>query len=167
MRDIVSTFRKMSTESDQAQSPAQMTKIQSQWLGLRSYVVAFEAKGKLKSLPKLADETSQALKAAGNPAHLHGVLVPNLGFLRTRAVDAAKAVEADYFHVLSTSPHPLLAFKTMLLRDLATFDRPQLHWTPAFDVYMESVSDWATSMPLSNDLLAESVDPYDDVNFVD
>ena len=163
-------IRKMKTRrfyTVEGGSPARMTLMTMKWLSLRSYLVAFEATGTLASLASLSDATAAALKSVGSPAHLHGVLVPHLGFLRTRPVEAATATEDDYFHVYSAPDHPLLAFNTLLLRDLATFDRPPTAWTPAFDVYMEHVNAWTKSIPVSSDLQAESVDYIDQVEFVD
>lgn len=118
------------------------------WMSLRSYVIAFEAAGKIaQDVGKLAQYMANTLKRYGR-AHLHGVLIPNVGLLYTRPVDVSKAEDDDYFHVRYTSDHPLLAFRSMLLQQLATFPRPPDTASPAVDQYMESARTWTECSPL-------------------
>jgi hypothetical protein len=123
-------------------SPAGFHRVEVPWLSVRSYVVAFELVGEVRDLAVLAKRMSVALKLSGGPAHLHGVFIPNQGMLSTLSVDERKAHRDDYFHVRYTRDHPLMAFKTMLLSELVTFDRPSHDWAPAVDKYFDSISEW-------------------------
>jgi hypothetical protein len=113
--------------------------------------VAFEPVGTVaKSLPDLAARLASALRRADVPAHFHGVFIPNHGLLFTRPVDASTAAEDDYFHVRYTSDHALLAFKTLLLQALVTFQRPPQEWAPALDKYFDFVSQWHEESPATD-----------------
>lgn len=110
--------------------------------------MAFEADGTTANdLGTLSKRMGAALKKAGVPAHLHGVLIPNHGLLSTRPVDRRIAAPEDYFHVRSVGDHALLQFKTLLLQHLATFQRPAEGWVPAVDQYFAQVADWRESLP--------------------
>jgi hypothetical protein len=131
-------------------SPATVALVRSPWLSLRSYLVAFEAAGSVATrLDALADRLGTLLKRAGVPAHFHGVLIPNHGLLYTRPVDRGVAAEDDYFHVKYTADHALLNFRTCLLRDLATFQRPAQDWAAAIDEYLKHVAEWHERSPLT------------------
>ncbi|SUS05698.1 conserved hypothetical protein [uncultured Defluviicoccus sp.] len=119
-----------------------------EWMGLRSYVFAFEPVGAVaRSLPALAQRMSNISKRLGPPTHVHGLLVANHGFLYTRPVDTRHASKADYYHVKYSADHPLSSFKTFLLQGLTTFPRPQLGWTPGIDQYFEKELKWDIRAP--------------------
>jgi hypothetical protein len=131
-------------------SPSSLQLTRVGWLSLRSFIVAFEADGtSANSLSTLSKRMGAALKKAGVPAHLHGVLIPNHGLLSTRPVDRRIAAPEDYFHVRSVGDHALLQFKTLLLQHLATFQRPAEGWVTAVDQYFAQVADWHESLPES------------------
>ena len=46
-----------------------------------------------------------------------------------------------------TATSPLLAFKTLLVKALATFPRPQEEWAPAVEQYFEMEPKWDTRAP--------------------
>jgi len=124
-------------------SPIEFKKMDTNWLSIRSYVFAFEPSGNTAKDPKLfAAAMSKKLKQVGNPAHLHGVYIGGVGYLATKAVDASVAKDADYFHVIYTEDHPLLAFKTALFKALRSFPRPDYDWSPAIEDYYEIASEW-------------------------
>ena len=129
-------------------SPVVIELREFEWLSPRSYVFAFEPVGVVtRDLDQLSQRAANVLKRVGSPAHLHGVFVANHGFMYTRPVDVAKATEKDFFHVRYTNDHPLLEFKTHLLRALASFPRPQQDWAPAIDAYYQHVVDWNEKAP--------------------
>jgi len=116
------------------------------WLALRAYVVAFELSGaKTPSAERFAQQMADALRNQGD-AHIHGVLIPTLGFFYTRAVHA-DSPEDEQFHVKFTTDHPLLAFKSLLLQGLASFQRPQSSWAPALHRYYEKTRPWIEKTP--------------------
>jgi hypothetical protein len=112
------------------------------WLAPRGYVIAFEPDGAVVCDPdKFASRMAEVLKCT-RAAHLHGVLIPRHGFFYTKPVDVRTAMDDDYSHVVYTTDHPLLAFKTILLRGLATFQRPPEGWTTAIDQYLSHKGRW-------------------------
>jgi Domain of unknown function (DUF6602) len=128
-------------------SPVTVQIRQEEWLAIRSYVVAFEAVGSVASdMDSLACRVSEVL-AREKHAHIHGLFIPNHGFLYTRPVDVNTAVEDDYFHVVYTAEHALLAFKSVLLAGLATFNRPPESWSPVLETYFGSTSQWHERTP--------------------
>jgi hypothetical protein len=128
-------------------SPVEIETQHRHWLAMRGYVVAFEAKGKIgKSAEHFAQSMANALKRE-DAAHIHGVLIPGHGFFSTQAIDPATASEGDRHHVWYTTEHPLLAFKALLLKGLATFDRPPSDWTPAVDLYYSHDPQWKERTP--------------------
>jgi hypothetical protein len=128
-------------------SPIRKQLIHHPWLALRSYVVAFEASGEVTGTPAaFALRMAQVLKRQGN-AHLHGVLIPEHAFFYTRPVDPKVMQESDPCHVKYTVDHPLLAFKTVLIEGLATFQRPREFWTPALDLYFSHEPHWHEQSP--------------------
>lgn len=130
-----------------AGSPIEIEKRTEYWLAPRAYVVAFEAVGAIASAPeKLAKRLAEVLKRQTS-AHLHGILVPNLGFYYTRAVDVRSAEADDYYHVKYTTDHPLLAFKSIIMEGLATFQRPPGEWYPAIDRYLKHEGQWLEQTP--------------------
>lgn len=130
-----------------AGSPIQIEKRTEYWLAPRAYVVAFEAVGTTAGSPdKFAKRLADILKRQKN-AHLHGILVPNLGFYYTRAIDIRSADADEYYHVKYTTDHPLLAFKSILLESLATFQRPPVEWYPAIDRYLKHKGQWQEQSP--------------------
>ena len=130
-----------------AGSPIDVVKQTERWLALRAYVVAFEAVGEIAKDPdKFAKRLATVLKRQGD-AHLHGILVPNGGFYYTRPVDIRSANADEYFHVKYTTDHPLLAFKSILLEGLATFQRPPVGWTAALDQYLKHAGQWVEQAP--------------------
>lgn len=123
-------------------SPITTQTIRTEWMAPRAYVVAFEAAGSVaKDADAFATRVAEVLKR-NRQAHLHGVLIPGQGFYYTRAVDVRVASDDDYSHVLYTTDHPLLAFKTWLVQGLASFPRAPEDWTPALDVYLAHEGQW-------------------------
>ena len=117
------------------------------WLALRSYIVAFEASGSVANdADAFAGRMAEVLKRQRD-AHIHGVLLPNHGFFYTRPVDVSTAADDDYFHVRYTTDHPLLAFKSVLLQGLVTFQRPPTEWAPALDIYFAHEAQWREQVP--------------------
>jgi hypothetical protein len=130
-------------------SPVEIVEHEEPWLSMRAYVIAFEASGSIAGNPDaFASRMAQVLKKNGH-AHLHGVLIPGHGFFYTRPVDANKANADDFFHVRYTLDHPLLAFKSVLLEGLATFQRPEAYWTAAVDRYFLHAPLWHEKAPTS------------------
>jgi hypothetical protein len=122
--------------------------LRHEWMGIRSYLIAFEATGKVaKNLDDLAQRMADVSAQLGLPTHLHGVFIANHGFLFTRPVDVDKANAEDYYHVQYTKNHPLLAFKTSLLTALTTFPRAQQDWSAAIDQYYIWEPQWKTKFP--------------------
>lgn len=145
-----SIIRKMRTRFFRvpiAGSPITMENTEVPWLALRSYIVAFEASGSVaKDADAFAGRMAQVLSRE-HDAHIHGVLIPNHGFFYTRPVDVRTATADDYFHVVYTIDHPLLAFKSVLLQGLVTFQRPLPEWAPALDKYFGHKSQWREHLP--------------------
>lgn len=128
-------------------SPITIETQQMSWLALRSYIVAFEPIGTVATdADSFASRMAQVLRQH-REAHIHGVLVPNHGFFYTRPVNAATASDDAYHHVRYTTDHPLLAFKTVLLQGLATFQRPPSSWAPAIERYFEHEPQWRERAP--------------------
>jgi hypothetical protein len=128
-------------------SPPSTVIYREPWLSIRAYVVAFEAEGLVANNPDaFASRTAQVLKRQGD-SHLHGVLVPDHAFLYTRPVNPDDAEDDDYFHVRYTTDQPLLAFKSLLLQGLATFQRPPQSWVPAVDLYFSHQPQWHEQKP--------------------
>lgn len=129
-------------------SPIETVLVKHDWMSIRSYIFAFEPVGRVAtSLGELAQRMASVSKRLGNPTHLHGVFIANHGFLFTRAVDSRSAKSEDYHHVNFTATSPLLAFKTLFLKALATFPRPQEEWAPAVEQYFEVEPKWDTRAP--------------------
>lgn len=127
-------------------SPMAVDTFSDHWLALRAYVVAFEASGTVvNDADAFASRMADVLKQQGD-AHIHGVLIPSHGFFYTRAVDSS-ATEDDRFHVVYTTDHPLLAFKSLLLQGLASFRRPESNWAPALHLYFEHEPQWREKIP--------------------
>jgi hypothetical protein len=130
-------------------SPMSFESFTQPWLSVRGYVVAFEAQGTVANSPSaFASRMATQLKRAVD-AHLHGVLVLGSAFYYTRAIDVNVAAPEDYFHVRYVTEHTLLAFKSLLLQGLASFDRPPEGWLPATDVYLPMPTDWKEAAPAS------------------
>jgi hypothetical protein len=128
-------------------SPMESETQSRHWLAMRAYVVAFESRGKIaKNAGHFAQTMAEALQKESE-AHIHGVLIPNHGFFYTRAINPATASDDDRHHVVYTTDHPLLAFKALLLKGLATFERPPGDWTPAIDQYFEHNPQWKERTP--------------------
>jgi len=69
-------------------SPVQTDLYEPEWLGLRSYVFAFEAKGNIaKDANSFAKRMATVSKQLGPPTHLHGVFIANHGYFSTRPID--------------------------------------------------------------------------------
>lgn len=127
-------------------SPMAVDTFSDHWLALRAYVIAFEASGTVvNDADAFASRMADVLKQQGD-AHIHGVLFPSHGFFYTRAVDSS-ATEDDRFHVVYTTDHPLLAFKSLLLQGLASFRRPESSWAPALHLYFEHEPQWLEKIP--------------------
>lgn len=131
-------------------SPIQIETREEYWLAPRAYVVAFEVSGGIAKNPAgFAKTVAEAMEQHAN-AHIHGILVPNYGFFYTRPVDVQVAERDDYYHVKYTTDHPLLAFKTLLLQGLSSFQRAPSSWWPALDKYMEHKGQWHEQAPRSS-----------------
>lgn len=129
-------------------SPITIETQRVRWLAPRAYVVAFEPDGAIAgNADAFAARMAEVLKR-NREAHLHGVLIPRHGFFYTKPVDVRVASDDDYSHVLYTTDHPLLAFKSILLQGLATFQRPPEGWAPALDVYLAHKGQWHEKMHL-------------------
>ncbi len=129
-------------------SPIETVFVEHDWMSIRSYVFAFEPVGLVAgSLDDLAQRMANVSRRLGGPTHLHGVFIANHGFLFTRPVDSKTARPEDYYHVNFTATSPLLAFKTLLLKALATFPRPQEEWAPAVEQYFQVEPEWNTRAP--------------------
>ncbi|SFB07653.1 DUF6602 domain-containing protein [Azotobacter beijerinckii] len=128
-------------------SPIKIKKMVKHWLAPRAYVVAFEASGRTNP-DKFANCLACALERQGNGnAHIHGILIPNYGFFYTRPVDERNANADDYFHVKYTTDHPLLAFKSILLKGLASFPRAPESWSPDIGRYLQHNGQWQERSP--------------------
>lgn len=124
-------------------SPIRFEAQNTDWLSIRSFIFAFEASGPVANdRESMAAAMRKKLMKVGNPAHIHGLYLGGVGYFATRAVDSSVAKPSDYFHIIHTQAHPLLAFKTALLKALRSFPQPHRDWTPAIDNYYELVSDW-------------------------
>lgn len=128
-----------------AGSPVEVETRVEHWLAPRAYVVAFEASGNLDP-GTFAQRVAMALKRQGG-AHIHGILVPSYGFFYTKAVNPQSTNPDDYFHVKYTTDHPLLAFKSLLLQGLASFQRAPQSWSPALDRYIRHRDQWKERTP--------------------
>ena len=128
-------------------SPIVVQMRREEWLPIRSYVVAFETVGNVAAdMDTLACRVSEVL-VREKRAHIHGLFIPHQGFLYTRPVNVRTAVEDDYFHVVYTAEHALLAFKTVLLQGLATFTRPPESWSPVLETYFGRAPQWHERTP--------------------
>jgi hypothetical protein len=130
-----------------AGSPIAIETRNEYWLAPRAYVVAFEVAGRIASDPDLFAKTMAVALERQRNAHIHGILIPNYGFFYTRPVDVQVAEYDDYYHVKYTTDHPLLAFKSVLLQGLASFQRPSPAWSAALDRYLEHKGQWREQTP--------------------
>ena len=129
-------------------SPVQTDLYESEWLGLRSYVFAFEARGDVASdAGAFAKRMATISKQLGPPTHLHGVFIANHGYFSTRPIDPRFANEEDYYHVRYTQDHPLTAFKISMLSALASFSRFPVNHSPAIDQYYQIDMRWNEEIP--------------------
>lgn len=126
-------------------SPIEVETRVEHWLALRAYVVAFEATGN-PDPGTFAQRMATSLSRQGT-AHVHGILVPSYGFFYTKAVNPQGANPDDYFHVRYTTDHPLLAFKSVLLQGLASFQRAPQSWSAALDRYLQHRGQWKERAP--------------------
>lgn len=127
-------------------SPMAISDFEQPWLAPRAYVIAFElVPAKKPNADRFASQMATALRNQGG-AHIHGVLIPNVGFFYTRAVNP-DALEDEHFHVKYTTDHPLLAFKSLLLKGLSSFERPQPSWSAALHRYYEKERLWIEKTP--------------------
>lgn len=118
------------------------------WLGLRSYVFAFEAKGSVaKDANAFAKRMATVSKRLGPPTHLHGVFIANQGYFSTRPIDPRIAKEEDYYHVKYTQDHSLTVFKISMLSALASFPRFPDNYSPAIDRYYQINMKWNEEIP--------------------
>lgn len=128
-------------------SPIHFENRREYWLAPRAYIVAFEPEGAIAKDPDLFAGRMAEVLDHHVGAHIHGILMPSHGFFYTRAVDADVAVHDDYSHVIYTTDHTLLAFKSILLQGLATFPRPPDNWAPAIDQYLNHNGQWREKVP--------------------
>jgi len=118
-------------------NPAPMHLVESERRSLRSFIFAFEADSSAGDPPTFAERMHAAQVQAGTPAHLHGVFIANHGLFVTRPVNPQTAAPEDYFQVEPIAEHSLAVFKSHLLYQLSTFERPQQDWVPAIDRYLQ------------------------------
>lgn len=122
--------------------------VKHDWMGIRSYVFAFEPEGDVAKNPEtFAQRIADVSNRLGPPVHMHGIFIANHSYLVTRPVDVSKANPTDYYHIYYTSEHPLFAFKTSLLRALTTFPRFQDNWSAAIDQYYTEEPSWNIKGP--------------------
>jgi len=130
-----------------AGSPMSSVSFTHPWQSVRGYVVAFELSGKIAKTPHaFASRMAEVMKRQ-NDAHLHGVLALGKAFYYTRAIDMAEADPEDHCHVRYVTEHSLLAFKSLLLQGLVSFERPPEGWLPATDVYLPMPEHWKEVAP--------------------
>ncbi len=127
-------------------SPPSFMRWTEEWLAIRSYIVAFEAKGAIRDSNKMAKRLSSSLKASGK-SHIHGLFVINQGFFYTRPIDPTRSGPEEACHVHYTTEHPLLAFKTVLYQGLSTFPRSSEGVTTPFDQYYSGGPEWSVLTP--------------------
>jgi hypothetical protein len=113
------------------------------WEEIISFIFAFEPIGvTAKSLELFAQRIGNISKQLGPPTHLHGVIIPNHGFFSIIPTDGRTAKPENHYNVQYISEHPLLAFKSSLLRNLCAFPRFQDEWSPAIDQYYTDELKW-------------------------
>ena len=120
----------------------------AEWPAIRGYVFAFGADDETAKNPdRLAEACMEHSKKSPEETHLHGLLVLDQVFLRTRKVNVDTAKQEDYCHINFVTDHTLSAFKLQLLHDLDTFPRPLSHWVPAREKYFELPVTWKWARP--------------------
>lgn len=129
-------------------SPVTIELKSTRWLGLRSYVIAFEPKGTIASdTDAFAQRMSTAASKLGPPTHLHGVFIADHAYFSTRPVDVRKAKEDDYYHVRYVKDNAFTAFKLSLISALSSYPRFPESWSPAFDQYYQNQIEWFECSP--------------------
>lgn len=130
-----------------AGSPMSSVSFTHPWQSVRGYVVAFESSGSVANDPRsFASRMAEVMQRQGD-AHLHGVLVLGQAFYYTRAIDMTEAEPDDYFHVRYVTQHSLMAFKSLFLQGLVSFERPHEGWLSATDVYLPMPEHWNEVAP--------------------
>lgn len=144
--EIMRQLRTRHFQSANTGSPPSFVRWKQDWLAIRSYIVAFEAKGTIKDPNKMAKRLSSSLKANGK-SHIHGLFLINQGFFYTRPIDPTRSGPEEACHIVYTTEHPLLAFKTVLYQGLSTFPRPGEGVTTPFDQYYSGGPEWSVQTP--------------------
>lgn len=123
-------------------SPYGIYPTKSDGLAIRGYVFAFEGRGAVAGdICALADRIREVSRNPAHPAHLHGVFVGDVGFLYT--VPSAPDANPAITHTVNfTANHPLLTFKATMLRQLATFPRPDPESFIDMAQYFDYLPDW-------------------------
>ena len=132
-------------------SPSTLEYALRRFIAIRSYVLAFEARGYFSSLDKLAQRTSDS--CAKLEAHMHGVFAADLGFVYTKPIDLNTAAPRDWYHTSATEDDALLVFKTAMLQALATFPRMPEACVPALEKYYALLPEWKDFHPDTFDSL--------------
>lgn len=101
---------------------------------IRSYVLAFSAKGSVANDPKLFAQRVANYLAEVRDAHLHGVFIAGSALHVTRPTDTTLQTP-EIHNVMYTTDHPLAAFKWNLLHDLGRFPRIPDNCVAAIDRY--------------------------------
>lgn len=117
------------------------------WLPMRSFVFAFELKGKRPAAKVFASKVTEAARSVGCEGHLHGIFVPEFGFFRTRP--AKSRSDPDFQKCQYVEESSFSAFRWEMLNSLARFLRFSPAWTPALDQYYE-IPSWALSGARAN-----------------
>lgn len=107
-------------------------------LSIRSWVFAFEAKGRISKAGYLSQRLADC---SADPyldlqPHVHGLFVAGYGYFGTVSEELPPGVRRSKYEVGFNTTHPLSAFKWSLLHDLARFWRFPQGWTPAVHRYV-------------------------------
>ncbi|MCP8899601.1 DUF6602 domain-containing protein [Gilvimarinus xylanilyticus] len=125
------------------ESPVRVDIRKLHWLGLRSYVFAFESSGAAaKDIGLFSQRVSDSLNKKGCPAHLHGVYIADAGYVYTKPDDSGAEDSDDSFRVCYTSENSFAAFRIELMKALSTFPRPDSSWVPALERYYDHSALW-------------------------
>jgi len=141
-------------------SPVQTEELRLPWLSIRAYIIAFEASKSLHPAKKLGQQLANAAKRV-KEGHLHGVYAGGSGFAAMRAINPKTAAPKDWYHAFATGDHSILAFKTGMLRGLASFPRAPANYTPTLESYFDfepSLARYAPESAEDDDMRAAILD---------
>jgi hypothetical protein len=130
-----------------SRSPVEADGVLGHDLGIRSYVFSFGPQGVVASdAAQFAQRMANVSKKLGDPTHMHGVLVPGVGYFSTTPVPPNAPSESKW-HIRYVTEHALSAFKVGLLHDLSRFPRCGVNETPKLDDYLAQPA-WSKKAPL-------------------